>query len=399
MKPFYKIGIAAAIAFAAYASYFFIDWSNSEDVSKEQVEEKSSTDTSIIDLDYYLGTEPTYSVDFADEAMKQRETRIREVISKAEARYLEIVKISGASGEELMAYEDNWCLASEDLSEQDQAYAATQLQEWELSRGKIMFRGGSANALMQGLGPSTDEFPGVNDEYLDTYREADDETLLRLSKQDDMLALATILDYDNNGRFDEQTELEAAKQLVVLGDTHSGLRHLVLQSISRAREAKLKGNGDPKAHLKSALALIEFGMMRQDVSNLRIFLSNAADYETRLEGINPEELLTEEDFTDVKRMALKYREEINQERIQKGLRSFDEIDESKVAQIQYAERLSSYFDEYASLMESNVLPTHWKSTYLKRTPCVERRIARHSFLMNELPAIRDEIATLEQSLN
>lgn len=325
--------------------------------------------------------------------------KIQSLKEEAQQQYLEIIQLSGATGQPNMSYEDNWCIASEDLSEEEAIYAKQQLGEWQLSRGIIIPRGGRANALMQGLGVPNDEFPGVNDEYLTPYKEADRETLLRLANGDDMLALTTILNSKGYETFDVQTKLTAAKRLVVLGDTSKGLRELVIDGLVNAQHAKPARGEEQVYHLKVALTYIEYGMLRQDASSLDIVLDTASNYEEDFSGIDPSTLLTEQDFADIKQWAQSYYDDVNKVRIDKGLPSFEDIDNSKIEQIEFAKTLSYLYRDYSALLKSDLFPPRWKNTYLKKTPCLERRVAMHNFRDYQLPAINDEIAKLERELN
>jgi hypothetical protein len=58
-------------------------------------------------------------------------------------------------------------------------------------------------------------------------------------------------------------------------------------------------------------------------------------------------LLTENNDIDIKREAKVFYDEINNARIAKALPSFEEIDEPKIARIDYAYTLSLLYDEYA----------------------------------------------------
>jgi hypothetical protein len=390
MKVPFKIAIGLAIMFIIGVGHVFGDreYNNIAVVDVEAQEKFVSEKISMSSAN-----------DKTSPVVTEKEVRIQTLKDDVQEQYLKIVQLTGSSGKQNLSYEDNWCVAPEDLTEEDAVYASKQLKEWEFNRGNIIARGGELNALIKGLGLPNDEFPGINDEYLTPYKEADKDTLIHLGNQDDRLALTTIVQSKDYDEFDLETRLNAGRRLVVLGDTSFGLLQVIIHHMENAAHAERTGEGDPAVHLKSALALIEYGMIRQDASNLGVFLADAADYEERLSGVNPAEVLTEQDFADIEQMARNYYDDVNKRRINRGLPSFEEIDEPKIAQIHYAETLSSYYRDYATLLEGNTLPSSWKDTYLEKTPCVERRIAMHNFLTKQLPAIQDEIAMLEKSLN
>jgi len=326
--------------------------------------------------------------------------RIQTLKDSATERFKEILQITGNTGERNLSYEDNWCVANEDLLEVEEDYAEEQLNEWQLSRGYTIFRGGEEKSFMKGVSTLFDEFPGVNDEHLDAYRYADKDTLLRLADNDDMIALTTIMRY--NSGFDGKTKFYSAKKLLILGDTYSGLSRLVIEYLVRAEEAKRLGKGREhvKGYLKSALAYIEFGMIRKDVSSLQVYLSKSVDYKENFSGLNPSEYLTELDYIEIKELARTYYKEANEARLDKGLPSFQGIDKpNKITDIHYAQEMFWNYERYSELLEGNFLPSDWKKNYLPKTPCLERRISMHNFRMTELPAIRDEVVRLEESLN
>jgi len=326
--------------------------------------------------------------------------RIQTLKDSATERLKEILKITGNTGEQDLSYEDNWCVANEDLLEEEADYAQEQLNEWQLSRGYTIFRGGEEKSFMKGVSTLFDEFIGVNDEHLDAYRYADKDTLLRLADNDDMIALTTMM--RSNSGFDGKTKFYSAKKLLILGDTSFGLRHLVAVYLARAQGAKRlkKGREHVKGYLKSALAYIEFGMMRKDVSSLNTYLSMSVDYKKRFSNLYLSEYLTELDYIEIKELARTYYKETNEARLEKGLPSFQDIDKpNKITDIHYAQEMFWNYERYSELLEGNFLPSDWKKNYLPKTPCLERRIAMHNFRMTELPAIRDEVLILEEGFN
>jgi len=163
-----------------------------------------------------------------------------------------------------------------------------------------------------------------------------------------------------------------------------------------ANHAKRTGE-DPAIHLKSALVMVEFGFMRQDSSALNAFLVGLVDNEV-LGGLNAIVAYTESDFDRIRQAAKLYYEDVNKARIAGALPSFEEIDEPKIAQIHYAERLSILYDRYGEILDGSIFPSSWKDNYLRKTPCVARMIATDDFLTERLPAIQDEIAMLQQEL-
>ncbi|RDV23920.1 hypothetical protein DXV75_16590 [Alteromonas aestuariivivens] len=319
----------------------------------------------------------------------ENELRIEKLKNQAKKRHQEIINLTGAnSGKNQLKYEDDWCVATEDLTEEDQAYALEQSKEWKLSRAKV-----SLSDI-----DSKSDLPDSAEVYLSPYKHMDKETLIRLGKQDDMMALTAIIQSPGYDVFNEGTKLYAAQKLVTLGDTSTGLETLVINEIVQVKLAKNLNKGNAIKHLKSALALIEFGMMRNDSTSLEVFLDSAIDYKARLNGVNPA-LLTDNDFDDIKNMAKDIYDEINKNRIDNGLPSFEEINNTKIGKIYNSKKLFWFYSKYPSLMKSSIFPEHWKNSYLKKSPCVNRRIAMYNFRNAELPEIKKEIANIEQGMN
>lgn len=384
MKTYTKLFVILAVtATVIIAWYFLIRGSDSSAVSFEMAileDIKDSEDSAQL--------KTTTNTDSEIAALKK----------KASIKAGEIASITGSTGDKSLTYEDNWCIATEDLLEEDADYAASQLSEWQLSRGRAMPRGGKLDELMDGLGHRTGEFPGVNEEYLIPYKEADRETLIRLGwDEDDRFALITIVKSPDIQMFDDQTKLAAAKRLVMLGDTAHGLNRVVIENMALANEAKKSKSGNPKRYVKQALAWVEFGMKRNDPGSLVVFMDFTNNFKDRLSGFNPDAELTQEDFSDVEKMSNQIYNDIEQARVDKGLSKFEDLDEPKVALIHYDKRIASLYLKYPSLMTDRLFPASWKEKYVKKTPCVERHLAKHDFLASDLPAIKQQISVLSKS--
>ncbi|WP_346993113.1 hypothetical protein [Alteromonas gracilis] len=384
MKPFMKLFVILAVTAAGITAWSFLSrGSDNGEVSLEKLAPEHTKDS-----------EKTAQL----QTTTNSDSKIVALKKQASIRATEIANITGSNKDKSLTYEDNWCIASEDLLEDDEDYAASQLSEWQLSRGRAIARGGKLNELMDGLGHRTGEFPGVNDEYLIPYKEADRETLIRLGwDEDDKFALITIVKSPDIQMFDDQTKLEAAKRLVMLGDTAHGLNRLVIENMALANEAKRTKRGIPKKHVKQALAWVEFGMKRNDPGSLAVFMDFTNNFRDRLSGFNPDTELTHEDFADIEKMADQIYRDIDNARVDKGLPSFEDLEEPKVALTHYDKKVASFYLEYPSLMADGLFPASWKEKYFKKTPCVERHLARHDFLVSDLPAIKQQISALAKS--
>ena len=75
----------------------------------------------------------------------------------------------------------------------------------------------------------------------------------------------------------------------------------------------------------------------------------------------------------------------------------DDSDQPKAASIYYQESLSLAYKLYGSILNEGFLSSSWGHTYIAKTPCVSRLIARDVFLTEQLPKIQNEIRQLQQN--
>ncbi|MDP5215256.1 hypothetical protein ORJ66_19545 [Pseudoalteromonas tunicata] len=323
--------------------------------------------------------------------------QIEKIKVDVQERYEKIQHLTGEnSGKRMLSYEDNWCINNEDLTENDADYAEEQLKNWRLSRGYAKFWEGG-NELANGLDLHSEDFPGENDELLNPYREADKNTLLRLADNDDMRALTTMINSNDYEMYDLRERFEISKKLIVLGDTSTGLINLVIYRLSKAQSAQRTGK-DPVGYLKSALAYIEFGMMRGDAYSLSVLIRKLSGHDSSFSGLDPSKILDNEDFIEINQLARSYFDWANEVRHKKGLPSFEDVNDHRVSTMNNNNVLSEYYRDYPEIMESDFFPESWQKTYLKKTPCVERMVAKHHFLMTDIPKMREKIGKLEEDL-
>ncbi|NCT49864.1 MAG: hypothetical protein GW763_18075 [Paraglaciecola sp.] len=122
----------------------------------------------------------------------------------------------------IIQYEDEWCIASEELSEDDFYRAKIERKEWLLSRGMIF------------LSHFTDdnEDPLLNSEYLKPYEATNNRMLWELGQQGDQFALIALL---QNSNVTSSIRSAAARMLVIHGDTAMGLQQIVMDELNNAR--------------------------------------------------------------------------------------------------------------------------------------------------------------------
>ncbi|EWH09812.1 hypothetical protein DS2_11023 [Catenovulum agarivorans DS-2] len=308
------------------------------------------------------------------------ESKIAQLEQKIRDRHAEITNITGPdSGKNTMRYEDNWCNAREDLTEQDQIYAAKKMEEWKLIQGERIHSSNSNNA-----------------EYLKPYIEEDIKTLIQLAKKDDVYALASII---RHPEATSKLSSKAAKRLLILGHSGSALGTLIARELVSAKHSKGTDNNKYLVSLKRALIYTEFGLMRNNVSNLVMLLSSVQqNQKDRNDGVNLADL-QQIDFNEIHESAKALYQRINEYRANMGLDSFEEIDDNKEAEVDNSYKLFAYNNiVYKGIMDSPLFPTTWKSLYLKSTHCYKRYTEMHKFKLHELPAIKKEIAELKEPL-
>ena len=365
MTPHVKTFIGL-ISVTSIVGYFFFSSSTEEPANPEQalVQVNNLSDT--------VKKQATFT------KITEIETKIDELERKSHDKYAKILSITGPnSGKNTMRYEDSWCEPSQDLTEQDQLYAATKMAEWELSHSSFV-RSNSDNA-----------------EYFKPYKEEDLETLFRLAKNDDGLALITLSKHPDVKR---KTKRKAAKRLLILGYTTAGINTLIAGNLALSNMVKHSDPNKSLALLKQAFAYAEFGLMRNNLSSIDMLLNTATKAQKGKTDIGILQL-TEKDFKEIEEMAKSLYNNLSANRVNLGLPKFEDIDDTKEANIHNAKSLFWYHVAYPTVMDSAIFPPRWHNIYFKKSPCFKRKWARRNFLMTDEPAIKKEIAELKEQLN
>ncbi|MDU0353945.1 hypothetical protein RS130_08395 [Paraglaciecola aquimarina] len=263
------------------------------------------------------------------------------------------------------SYEDNWCIASEDLSEDDIYRAEEERKDWSLKRGMHFIHKDTADY----------EAFKLNNEYVEPYQELDVETLIEFGNKDDRMALITLMQREDVKPSERSS---AAKKLVILGDTDMGLQQLVIEHLvsaafrfSEQKQADLQVKRD----LIDALALVELGLKRRNPAALNTYLM-FADSEELLHGLVPDNVLSSNDLLEISKRTRQHIEAIDTERNNKNLPSIDEEDIPRIAQTMFNEDLAIIYDEYEGLLDESRVIQQWNDSYLQKTPCLEKLIAR-----------------------
>lgn len=271
---------------------------------------------------------------------------------------------SSASHSDKMNYSDNWCSPYEDLSEDDLERYKLESREWSLSTGMAFLDGSSDKDYL-------------NSEYLEAYKEEDINFLIELGNKGHRMALIALIQRKN---ITPEIYYTAAKELVILGDTAMGLQALVMEQLNSARFKYDESNvADEtiKLNLINALALVEIGLQRMDVSALETYLMYLQDKETFLSGLNPDYVLNEKDMDKIPQSVSDYKEWIEQSRISKNLPSLQEQELPHVAYAGFNSRLATTFYQYGTLINSSRVLKRWHESYLQKTPCITKLLGNN----------------------
>jgi len=261
-------------------------------------------------------------------------------------------------------YEDDWCVAFQDLNEGDFFRAKKEQKEWNLKRGIAFISAGEA----------ADFEPMLNNEYVESYQELDQDVLIELAKQDDRMALITLVQLQ---KIDRKIKTSAARQLVILGDTSGGLQLLVNSEMlsARFRYADI-GEADEKVKkdLLDALVLVEYGLQQLDVSALNNYLLFIDDVEQNLGGLNPDQVLSETELASIAVRTQRFTDFINSKRGEKNLPPLDELDIPHIAYATYRQELAISHGIYPGLLDNQKVFQNWTNSYLHKTSCLKRLV-------------------------
>lgn len=149
-------------------------------------------------------------------------------------------------------YDSDWCMAATDLNEQGIAYYQQELEDWNLSRGRI-------------APPSPDGYVPDRSQYLVPYMAPSYDELweqIRVGNEYAMIAALGRRDFD----FESQRSI--AQQLLIKGHTGVALSHLVLMELSNAEMAYNKTNlinAEIEESIGRAMAYTAYGIKRFDL--------------------------------------------------------------------------------------------------------------------------------------
>ncbi len=167
-------------------------------------------------------------------------------------------------------YDADWCIAATDLTQQDIVYYHRELEDWNLSRGRIS-------------PPSSNGYASNKSQYLVPYMESSNDDLWKQIQVDNEYAMIAAL-----GRrdIDIENQRKIAHRLVVKGHTGAALSHLVLIELSNAEMIyKQTGliNADIEESIYKARAYASYGIKRFDLGAASTYLITVSSADFPLE--------------------------------------------------------------------------------------------------------------------
>ncbi len=272
---------------------------------------------------------------------------------------------SAASHAEKTPYESNWCTES-DLSEEDSQYAQTQTAEWNESRGYIFLR-------EEGDDVSSNKYSHL----LDTYKAMTLEHLLELAMQDDEWAMSAALQ-STDLRVTPQIKDKLANRLIILNKSPFGLTRLFSGKVfDIEREFKKTKQITPKLKqdMKDAMKYLSYSVSRYDVTVLNVYGVATDQIEGFKTVLNPRNVLTDEDFEEVKQSVHQFVKQIDEQREKENLPPINQIDIPKIAHHEFESSLAHLYFMYGDIF-NDIEPANLETgPQIKPSACVKRYVA------------------------
>lgn len=290
------------------------------------------------------------------------------------------------SRQKQMKIEDNWCIASVDLQPEEYEQYQEQIDEWLLSRGNIALSQPSNASVAMDVNPST-SVEQRNADFIAPYEELPARTLLQYASNNDLLAVSVIAQRED---FNSDIKDQAAKQLLLLGDTAKGLSRLVMNELSqmeRLTEDKSNKQAITNRFIK-VLAMVEYGLRREDTSALQAFLIYADNAEALLKNSSPGDFISAQHSDVITKVADKMVSDINQAREQVNLPAIDMAKESSVVTRHFQGKLAFLLQRYHNTLAQSWFLESWQAEFVAQDDCMQRKIATSRFWQEQVPELQ-----------
>lgn len=161
-------------------------------------------------------------------------------------------------------YEDDWCIAKEELNERDYLYAKQEIYDWDIAQGKMGIKGPNVDYPNKVLSP--------NHILIESYEALPLKELKSLVEQGDKWAMITFVQKFSANR---QEKIDVAKQLLVQGGAYYALDALVIESIVQAKTLYRKTQSPQKSiePIIDALVYTYWGLENYHTSGLIAYTS------------------------------------------------------------------------------------------------------------------------------
>jgi hypothetical protein len=198
-----------------------------------------------------------------------------------------VAHVDSDKSRNLKSFDGDWCIAANELSQDDFNYAQTELRDWEEYIG-------SGFAKSQTNITADDSFY-ANNAYVASYQELALDDLEQRALDGDKWAMITFVQKWSANEEVLRVQREVAQQLLIEGASYHAIEFLILDELTAAEitYAETRNIEDSAEHLKSAIAYVMLGLRDYNKSALTAYVGSVSRKETFQEVLNPSVILTD----------------------------------------------------------------------------------------------------------
>lgn len=258
--------------------------------------------------------------------------------------------------------DDDWCVASVELTTKDKNLAHKEAEEWALERGAIYYSNDS------------DTLGRVNEVYLAPYLEDSLENLFSHAKNDNEYALLAILQR-NSIPLDYKDK--AALNLMALGHTSNAISYLIIREMQSADEIYRqvgRVNYQVRQRVARVLAYASYGLDRLDVTGLDTYLMYDSRFNDGTFSFDPDIALSNSDLNKVNEQKNELLNYINQQREKRKLPKIENVELPRIAKHEFQSRLAITYNLYGNLIDSSSNLSKLNFVSISKNDCVQKLI-------------------------
>ena len=278
----------------------------------------------------------------------------------------------------LKQYEEDWCMAQDELSESDMQRAITESQDWTEFVGKAGVKGVfSEHRGTYSEYENASQYP--NNHFVAAYEALPEEELASLAKAGDKWAMVA---YVQLVFVDSELQVEIAKKMLVQGTLYHALNRLVIHALVDAGESFKRSGASQETieHLIDAVSYAYWGMEQYSEKGLTTFGAVTAMQEPFKSQLSVEAVLADYQ-QEIKANYQKLDEWVRAERAKADI----EVPTAPiVAQREFALSVANQQRSFKSMMDFFSSLEITDSNPISRTPCVEQY---HAIIMERLKHI------------